>query len=124
MSKIDNIIISDGTGEQTFIPNTKDGNFVRWVISGTSTELDRDLTSNAPYSTTAANRRIRYVIKQPFVLTDVNGVKSYQKIYVNIDFNIPKVAPASEITKLRNLAAAALGNAIIVDQVDNGNNPY
>lgn len=124
MSAIANIVITDGTANQTFVPNTKDGNFVRWVVSGTSTELDRDLTSNAPYSTTAANRRIRYAIKQPFVLTDVNGVKSYQKIYVNIDFNIPKVAPKAEVTKLRNLAAAALGNEILIDQIDNGNNPY
>lgn len=125
MAAIANITVSDGTTDTTFTPQSKDGDLVVWVNSGTSYQLDKKLVADAKkVKATRSNRNVDYHVSVPFVVTDLNNQKTYKAGYVNINVNIPKDMPTADITKLRNLARNLLATSIVVDQIDNGLNPY
>lgn len=125
MAAIANIAISDGTTSTTFTPQTKDGDLVVWVNSGASYQLDKKLVADAKKTkATRSNRNIDYHVSVPYVVTDLNNQKTYKAGYININVNLPKDMPTADITKLRNFAMNLLANSIIIDQIDNGLNPY
>lgn len=125
MAAIANLTISDGTTDTTFTPQSKDGDLVVWVNSGTSYQLDKKLVADAKkVKATRSNRNIDYHVSVPYVVTDLNNQKTYKAGYVNINVNIPKDMPTADITKLRNFAKNLLANSIIIDQIDNGLNPF
>lgn len=125
MAAIANITISDGTTSTTFTPQSKDGDLVVWVNSGSSYQLDKKLVADAKKTkATRSNRNIDYHVSVPYVVTDLNNQKTYKAGYININVNLPKDMPAENITQLRNFAMNLLANSIIVDQIDNGLNPY
>lgn len=125
MAAIANITISDGTTETTFTPQSKDGDLVIWVNSGESFQLDEKLVADAKkVKATRSNRNIDYHLSVPYVLTDLNDQKTYKAGYINININVPKDMPSASIARLRNYAMNLLADDIIVDQVDNGLNPY
>lgn len=125
MAAIANIAISDGTTSTTFTPQSKDGDLVVWVNSGTSYQLDKKLVADAKkVKATRSNRNIDYHVSVPYVVTDLNNQKTYKAGYININVNVPKDMPTADITKLRNFAMNLLADSIIVDQIENGHNPY
>lgn len=125
MAAIANITISDGTSEATFVPQSKDGDLVVWVNSGESVQLNEKLVADAKkVKATRSNRNVDYHLSVPYVLTDLNDQKTYKAGYINIKLNVPKDMPSASIARLRNYAMNLLANDIIIDQVDNGFNPY
>jgi len=125
MAAIANVTISDGTTDTTFTPQSKDGDLVVWVNSGTSYQLDKKLVADAKkVKATRSNRNIDYHVSVPYVVTDLNNQKTYKAGYINVNVNIPKDMPTADITKLRNFAKNLLAESIFVDQIDNGHNPY
>lgn len=125
MAAIANIAISDGTTSTTFTPQSKDGDVVVWVNSGTSYQLDKKIVADAKKAkATRSNRNIDYHVSVPYVVTDLNNQKTYKAGYVNINVNLPKDMPVANVTQLRNFAMNLLANSIVIDQIDNGLNPY
>jgi len=125
MAAIANIAISDGTTSTTFTPQSKDGDVVVWVNSGTSYQLDKKIVADAKKAkATRSNRNIDYHVSVPYVVTDLNNQKTYKSGYVNINVNLPKDMPVANVTQLRNFAMNLLANSIVIDQIDNGLNPY
>lgn len=123
MAAISNIVINDGTSDVTFVPQMKDGATVVWAYKGASAELDSRIVSTGKW-TSGAYRKVRCVFNVPYVETDLNSQKTYHNGYVNVELNVPKNMPVESVTKLRNLTKNALADTILVDQIDNGNNPY
>lgn len=123
MAAISNIVINDGTSDVTFVPQMKDGATTVWAYKGASAELDSRVVSTGKW-TSGAYRKVRIVINVPYVETDLNSQKTYHNGYLNIDLNVPKNMPVASVTKLRTLTKNALADAILADQIDNGNNPY
>lgn len=123
MAAISNIVINDGTNDVTFVPQMKDGATTVWSYKGASAELDSRIVATGKW-TSGAYRKVRYVLNVPYVETDLNNQKTYHNGYVNVDLNVPKNMPVASITVLRNYLKNVLANAIIVDQFDNGCNPY
>lgn len=125
MAAIANIAISDGTTSTTFTPQSKDGDVVVWVNSGSSYQLDKKIVADAKKAkATRSNRNIDYHLSVPYVVTDLNNQKTYKAGYVNINVNLPKDMPVANVTQLRNFAMNLLANSIVIDQIDNGLNPY
>lgn len=125
MAAIANIAISDGATSTTFTPQSKDGDVVVWVNSGSSYQLDKKIVADAKKAkATRSNRNIDYHVSVPYVVTDLNNQKTYKNGYVNINVNLPKDMPVANVTQLRNFAMNLLANSIIIDQIDNGLNPY
>lgn len=125
MAAIANIAISDGTTSTTFTPQSKDGDVVVWVNSGSSYQLDKKIVADAKKAkATRSNRNIDYHVSVPYVVTDLNNQKTYKAGYININVNLPKDMPVANVTQLRNFAMNLLANSIVIDQVDNGLNPY
>jgi len=125
MAAIANIAISDGTTSTTFTPQSKDGDLVVWVNSGASYQLDKKLVADAKKTkATRSNRNVDYHLSVPYVLTDLNDQKTYKAGYINIKLNVPKDMPSGSIARLRNYAMNLPSNDIIIDQIDNGFNPY
>lgn len=125
MAAIANITISDGTTSTTFTPQSKDGDVVVWVNSGSSYQLDKKIVADAKKAkATRSNRNVDYHVSVPYVVTDLNNQKTYKAGYVNINVNLPKDMPVANVTQLRNFAMNLLADSIVVDQIDNGLNPY
>lgn len=125
MSAITNLVLNDGTADQTFTPQSKDGNLVAWSVPQSSFQLSYKIVADAKSTkSTSNNRRIKYTVGIPFVDTSINDVKAYKVAYFNCELNVPKVTPKATLTVLRNIVANLLKDSLIVDQIDNGNNPY
>lgn len=125
MAAIANLTISDGTTDTTFTPQSKDGDLVVWVNSGSTYQLNKKLVADAKkVKATRSNRNIDYHLSVPYVVTDLNNQKTYKAGYVNVNVNVPKDMPTADITRLRNLAKNMLATSIVIDQIDNGLNPY
>jgi hypothetical protein len=125
MAAIANLTISDGTTDTTFVPQSKDGDLVVWVNSGTTYQLNKKLVADAKkVKATRSNRNVDYHLSVPYVVTDLNNQKTYKAGYINVNINIPKDMPTADITRLRNLARNMLATSIVIDQIDNGLNPY
>jgi hypothetical protein len=125
MAQLAQLVLNNGTSDVTFTPASKDGNTIVWTASASSVQLQPRIVADAKSITTSsANRRVKYTFAMPFVDTSLNDTKSYETGYINVDVNVPKNTATSVITQLRNIALSALQNAILVDQIDNANNPY
>lgn len=124
MAAISNIVLNNGTDDVTFVPQNKDGATVVWAFKGTSAELDSRIVATGKWTSGSAYRKVRYVLNVPYVVTDLNNQKTYHNGYVNVDLNVPKNMPVSDITTLRNYLKSLMDDTIIADQFDNGNNPY
>lgn len=125
MAAIANLVLSDGTADVTFTPASKSGNMVTWVSNASSVALQPRIVSDAKsMSATATNRKIKYTVALPFVDTSVNDVKSYKTGYVNVEINVPRVMSSANLKKIRCWLSNLMTNTIIIDQIDNGANPY
>lgn len=124
MAAIANVVLNDGTADQTFIPQSKDRGTTVWAKSGASRDLDQLLITKANYVSGASNRKVKVTLKFPFVSTDLNDKKSLREGFINIELNVPKSMTTTDIAKVRNYAKSAMLNSIIVDMLDNGQNPY
>jgi hypothetical protein len=125
MAQLAQLVLNNGTSDMTFTPASKDGNTIVWTASAASVQLQPRIVADAKSITSAsANRRVKYTFAVPFVDTSLNDTKSYETGYINVDVNVPKNTATSIVTQLRNIVISALENAILVDQIDNANNPY
>lgn len=125
MAQLAQLVLNDGTSDITYTPASKDGNIIVWTASASSVQLQPRIVADAKSITSSSkNRRVKYTFAIPFVDTSLNDTKSYETGYINIDVNVPKNTATSVITQLRKTALSALQNAILVDQIDNANNPY
>lgn len=125
MAQLAQLVLNNGTSDITFTPASKDGNTIVWTASASSVQLQPRIVADAKSITTSsANRRVKYTFAMPFIDTSLNDTKSYETGYINVDVNVPKNTATSVITQLRNIVLSALQNAILVDQIDNANNPY
>lgn len=125
MAAIVKLVLNDGTSDVTFNPASKSGNMVTWVSAATSVALQPRIVSDAKnLSSSATNRKVKYTVALPFVDTSVNDVRSYKTGYVNIDFNLPRVMTSADVKKIRMWLSNLMENAVILDQIDNGSNPY
>lgn len=125
MAAIANMVLNNGTTDVTFTPTAKQGNMVTWVAPATSVALQPRIVSDAKVTTASSlNRRVKYTIALPFVDTSINDVKSVKTGYINVDVNVPRAIASKDLTILRTWLSKLMLNAIIVDQIDNGANPY
>lgn len=125
MAQLAQLVLNNGTSDITYTPASKDGNVIVWTASAGSVQLQPRIVADAKSITTSSNnRRVKYTFAMPFVDTSLNDMKSYETGYINVDVNVPKNTATSVVTQLRNIAISALQNALLVDQIDNANNPY
>lgn len=126
MSAIAPIQLSDGSQTAvTFNPASKDGNSVTWTASAASVQLQPKLVADGRGNLTSGNtRRYKLTVGFPFVDTNLNNESVYKSGYVNVEVVLPRTMSTADVTKLRNLAASVLANAIIIDAIDNAQNPY
>lgn len=125
MAQLAQLVLNNGTSDVTFTPASKDGNTIFWTAGAESVQLQPRIVADAKSITTSsANRRVKYTFAMPFIDTSLNDTKSYETGYINVDVNVPKNTSTAVITQLRNIVLNALENAIIIDQIDNANNPY
>lgn len=125
MAQIQDIVVNNGSSEVTFTPAFKDGLTSQWSAAGASIALQPSIRNTAyRENVTASNRRVRIVTRYPFESTDLNGNKTVKSGYCDLAFVIPQVMATTDVVKLRNFVASVLANNIIVDQIDNGHNPY
>lgn len=125
MAAITNLVLNNGTSDVTFQPSSKKGNVVTWTAPAESVALMPRISSDAyPVTSTQANRRIKYTVAFPILSTSINDVKSIETGHLNLDLKVPQVMTTAQLKQLRTLLSNLLINSLIIDQIDNGNNPY
>lgn len=126
MSAIAPLSLSDGSQTAvTFNPASKDGNNVTWTASAASVQLQPKVVADGRGNLTSGNtRRYKLTVGLPFVDTNLNNESVYKAGYVNVEVVLPRTMSTADVTRVRNIAASALANTIIVDAIDNAQNPY
>lgn len=125
MAAITNLVLNNGTSDVTFQPSSKKGNVVTWTAPAGSVALMPRISADAyPVTSTQANRRVKYTVAFPIISESINGVRSVETGHFNVDLKVPQVMTPAQLKQLRSLLSNLLINSLIIDQIDNGNNPY
>lgn len=125
MAAITNLVLNNGTSDVTFIPASKSGTTTVWTAPADSVQLQPRLNLDCKATVSSSdNRKVKFVLALPFVDTNINDVKAYKTIYFNVECVLPRVATSANILALRQMCSNACLNAVLLDAIDNGNNPY